>query len=231
MSTHSQTQPGQPGRFQPHPCKDRRAQPASRQQGQMARRLQTGHLKASPLACLLACVLAVASLLALLPAASVQAGGIVWPTSGAAANAAGRWPSLAEIPCGAYIVMNRNNGQVLLEKEADKAMYPASTTKVLTALIALERLDPNQILTLSPQAVALTANASRVGYKAGEKVYVRDLLAGMMLASGNDAANAVGEAVSGTTEAFAQVMNERARQTAPSIAISSTPLASMSTST
>ncbi len=151
-------------------------------------------------------------LLVLLPVESVQASGFIWPTTPSAANAAGRWPTLAEIDCGAYIVMNRTTGQVLLSKEPDKAMYPASTTKVLTALLALERLAPNQVLTLSAQAVNLTANASRVGYKAGERVYVRDLLAGMMLASGNDAANAVGEAISGSGEAFAAVMNERARQ-------------------
>lgn len=151
-------------------------------------------------------------LLVLLPAESIQASGFIWPTTPSAANAAGHWPTLAEIDCGAYVVMNRTTGQVLLSREPDKAMYPASTTKVLTALLALERLAPNQVLTLSAQAVNLTANASRVGYKAGERVYVRDLLAGMMLASGNDAANAVGEAISGSGEAFAAVMNERARQ-------------------
>lgn len=157
----------------------------------------------------LACLLA---LLTLLPAAPLQAAGIAWPTSASAANGAGRWPALTEIPCGAYIVMNRTTGEVLLAKEPDKAMYPASTTKVLTALIALEKLDPNRQVVFSPKAVALTPNASRVGYKAGETVYVRDLLAGLMLASGNDAANAIAEAVSGTMEAFAPLMNERARQ-------------------
>jgi len=154
------------------------------------------------------------TMIALIPAVSSASGAapIIWPTTPEAANKAGKWPALTDIQCGAYIVMDRASGRVLLEKQPDLPLFPASTTKILTAILGLEKLDPNATVTVSALAVKLPAGSSKVGYKAGEQVVVRDLLAGMMLASGNDAANAVAEAVSGSQEAFAALMNERARK-------------------
>lgn len=154
------------------------------------------------------------TVVALFPAVSSASGAasIAWPTTPEAANKAGKWPTLTDIQCGAYIVIDRASGRVLLEKQPDQPLYPASTTKILTAILGLEKLDPDATITVSANAVKLPAGSSKVGYKAGEQVVVRDLLAGMMLASGNDAANAVAEAVSGSQEAFAILMNERARK-------------------
>lgn len=151
---------------------------------------------------------------ALFPAVSSASGAasIAWPTTPDAANKSGKWPTLTDIQCGAYLVIDRASGRVLLEKQPDLPLYPASTTKILTAILGLEKLDPDATITVSANAVKLPAGSSKVGYKAGEQVVVRDLLAGMMLASGNDAANAVAEAVSGSQEAFAVLMNERARK-------------------
>lgn len=147
----------------------------------------------------------------LAPAVIIQAGTITWPTAASVVNDSGRWPELAEITCGSYIVIERASGEVLLAKEPDKQLFPASTTKILTALLALEELNPDKLLTVSEQAVKLTAGSSKVGYLAGEQVYARDLLAGLMLASGNDAANVIAEAISGSEAAFATAMNARAR--------------------
>ncbi len=156
-------------------------------------------------------VLTIVFALIMAPATIIWAEKIAWSTEPATANQNGRWPELAEITCGSYIIIDRDNGEVLLALEPDKQLYPASTTKVLTALIALEELSPDKLLTVSEQAVKLTAGSSKVGYLAGEEVYARDLMTGLMLASGNDAANAVAEAVSGSEAAFAVIMNERAR--------------------
>jgi D-alanyl-D-alanine carboxypeptidase len=141
-----------------------------------------------------------------------QAAAVIWPTTPSAANSSGRWPTVAEIQCGAYIVMDRNSGKVFLEKLPDQPLYPASTTKVLTSLIALEQLNLNEVITVSATAIQMPAGSSKIGYRAGEQVVVRDMLAGLMLASGNDAANALAERIDGTVELFAARMNERARK-------------------
>ncbi len=158
--------------------------------------------------------------LAILPAGSsplaVEAAtapsAIAWPTDAETANGSGKWPELADIQCGAYIVLERQSGTVLLEKEADLKLYPASTTKIVTALLGLERLDPEDTVKISAEAVNLPSGYTKVGFKAGEQVVVKDLLAGLMVASGNDAANAVAEAVGGSIDRFAALMNERARK-------------------
>ncbi|NLC83881.1 MAG: hypothetical protein GX749_02245, partial [Ruminococcaceae bacterium] len=100
----------------------------------------------------------------LAPPVIIQAGTIAWPTTASAANNSGRWPELTEITCGSYIVIERASGKVLLAKEPDKQLFPASTTKILTALLALENLNPDKLLTVSEQAVKLTAGSSKVGY-------------------------------------------------------------------
>lgn len=162
--------------------------------------------------CLTISLALLVSLPARIVATSASTSGIPWPTDAEEANEDGKWPALSDIQSGAYIVMERASGKVLLEKEADRRLYPASTTKIVTALLGLERLKPDEIVTISAEAVNLPAGYTKVGFKAGEKVVAKDLLAGLMVASGNDAANAVAEAVGGSVEKFAALMNERARK-------------------
>ncbi|HMZ11907.1 MAG TPA: D-alanyl-D-alanine carboxypeptidase, partial [Plasticicumulans sp.] len=84
------------------------------------------------------------------------------------------------------ILLDAGTGEILYERDPHAALPPASTTKVLTALIALERLDPAARLPVSPMA-ALAA-PSRVGLHPGDRVSAEDALHGLLLKSGNDAA-------------------------------------------
>ncbi|MCC8029970.1 MAG: D-alanyl-D-alanine carboxypeptidase [Lachnospiraceae bacterium] len=89
--------------------------------------------------------------------------------------------------------------------------YPASTTKILTAYIALKYGSPDEILTVSDEAIdSLDPSSSVCGLQKGDQITLHDALYGLMLCSGNDAANVIAEAISGSTEAFADLMNQEA---------------------
>lgn len=110
----------------------------------------------------------------------------------------------------AYIVIEAESGRVIAEERADAKMYPASTTKILTALVVLERMPLELEFTVPDCAVGV--EGSSIYLRRGEKVSVRDMLYGLMLRSGNDAAVALAVATAGSVERFAAMMNERARR-------------------
>ena len=96
------------------------------------------------------------------------------------------------------------------EKEADARREPYSITKILTCYLALENLDQDEIVTVSEAATQEYVNGTSIWLKPGERISVRDLVYGAMLESGNDAAYALGEAVAGSEEAFAEMMTKQA---------------------
>lgn len=110
----------------------------------------------------------------------------------------------------AALVMDSNTGKLLFSKNPDQRMYPASTTKVMTAILAIEsgRLDETVTIQRSDTYVI----PSIIGLIPGEKITLRDLVYGLLLRSGNDAARAIARHLSGSQEKFAKLMNERARQ-------------------
>lgn len=108
----------------------------------------------------------------------------------------------------AAVLLNPATGEILYAKEPHLRLPPASTTKVLTALVVLERLDLNAWVSVSPQAAS--AAPSRIGLHAGEAASAQDLLYGLLLKSGNDAAEALAEAAGGSVPDFANLMNARA---------------------
>ena len=93
---------------------------------------------------------------------------------------------------------------------ADREVFPASTTKVLTALLVLENLPLDKYVTVSEHATQVPQ--TKLGLRAGETYRVRDLLYGLILKSANDAAVALAEAVAGSEGKFVDMMNARARQ-------------------
>ena len=99
-----------------------------------------------------------------------------------------------------------------LEKNADERAYPASITKIMTALVALEKGNMEDLVTISAHDVALESANTRIGVKEGEVYRLMDLMYGMLLPSGNDAARAVAEQVGGSEEAFAELMNAKAQE-------------------
>jgi len=107
------------------------------------------------------------------------------------------------------ILMHPDSGLVLAEKNADESMLIASTTKLMTALVALEKLDPDREVVVDP--LWTKVEGSSMYLRPGESYAVRDLLYGLMLASGNDAALALAYTVSGSPEEFAVLMNEKAQ--------------------
>lgn len=106
------------------------------------------------------------------------------------------------------IVIERQTGRVLFEKNAYQKTAMASTTKLMTALIVAENTDISSITTVSSHAAA--TGGSTMGLRRGEQISIRDLLYGLMLKSGNDAAIALAETVAGSVEAFCDLMNQKA---------------------
>ena len=108
------------------------------------------------------------------------------------------------------VVYEPTGGLVLYAKNADIPRPMASTTKLMTALLAAERLDADAMVSVPP--AALPVEGSQVGLQAGERISVRDLLAALLLASGNDAANALALLMAEDIPSFAATMNQRAAQ-------------------
>ena len=108
-------------------------------------------------------------------------------------------------------VFNTTTKEVTYSQHLFDKMYPASTTKVLTAYIILKNCNLEDQVTVSKEAVANMAGSSVCGIAEGDTLSVRDLLYGLMLVSGNDAANALAEYYSGSVEAFAEEMNREAK--------------------
>ena len=110
------------------------------------------------------------------------------------------------------ILIEADTGEVLFEKNADEIMYPASTTKIMTAYIALQMGDmDNDVVTVSQNAIDLVPPTYQtIPLSAGEQVPLLDLISVMLIRSGNEAANAIAEFLSGSVESFADLMNQKA---------------------
>lgn len=108
------------------------------------------------------------------------------------------------------ILIERHTGQVLLSHNADEALPMASTTKVMTALMTLEYGKLDEIVTVGRNAYGVPGTS--IYLNLGEKITLRDLLYGLMLASGNDAAVAIAEHIGGDVSTFCRMMTERAAQ-------------------
>ena len=111
-----------------------------------------------------------------------------------------------EVSATAAVLMDADMGQVLYEKNGDRQMLIASTTKIMTALVVLEHAAPDDVITVTPNHMA---EGSSMYLRAGEAVRVEELLYGLLLCSGNDAALALTECAGGLTP-FVALMNEKA---------------------
>ena len=108
----------------------------------------------------------------------------------------------------AAILINAVNGEILFAKKADRVMAPASTTKIMTAILGLERGDLGRTVTVSTNAAA--KDGSSMHLACNQRITLRNLLYGVLLISGNDAATAVAEYIAGSETAFARLMNAKA---------------------
>ena len=103
-------------------------------------------------------------------------------------------------------------GNILYEKNSNEKLYPASTTKIMTAILAIENCDLSEKATVSQEAVdSVPSGYTNAGLIPGETFTVKDLLYALMLASANEAANVLAEHISGSVEEFAVLMTDKAK--------------------
>lgn len=122
-------------------------------------------------------------------------------------------PKDVKIKCKSGIVMDYETGAILYEKNPHKKIYPASTTKVLTAIVAIENSKMTDVLTVSENALkGQEDNGTHVGLKKGEKITMKDALYSMMLESANDSAIAIAEGISGSEENFSKLLNAKVKE-------------------
>ncbi|MFW2488935.1 D-alanyl-D-alanine carboxypeptidase family protein [Clostridium chromiireducens] len=107
------------------------------------------------------------------------------------------------------IALDKETGAVLFEQNAYEIVPMASTTKILTSLIAIEHGELDKKVTISKKAASI--RGSTVGYKVNEEITLRELIFGLMFKSGNDAAIAIAEELGGSIEGFSEIMNHYAR--------------------
>lgn len=117
---------------------------------------------------------------------------------------------LPQIEAGAAIVIDADSGRILYEKDAYSKRPIASTTKIMTAIVALENGNLDDRVKVSKRAASIWG--STIKLREGEELTLRELMYGMMLKSGNDAALAIAEHIGGTVENFVKMMNDKAKE-------------------
>lgn len=108
-------------------------------------------------------------------------------------------------------LFNIQEKEVKFAKNIFQKIYPASTTKVLTAYVALKHGDLQAVATVTEENLKLESGSTVCGLSAGDQISLEELLYGLMLCSGNDAANVIADMISGSTEEFAKLMNQEAK--------------------
>lgn len=122
------------------------------------------------------------------------------------------WPKGPSVFADSAIVIEASTGLILYEKNIDKEHYPASITKIMTVLLALENSSPGDIVTFSKNAVYdVEADSSRLWIDVDEQMTMQQCLYAIMLESANDVAYGVAEHISGSVEEFAKLMTEKAK--------------------
>ena len=129
-----------------------------------------------------------------------------------ASNQINGWPAGPKVYAKSAIVMDMDTGAILYAKNIDEALYPASITKIMTTMLAIENCSLDERVTFSDNAVnSLPWDCSRIGARVGEVFSMEDCLYAMMLSSANEVCIAVAEHIAGSEEAFCDMMNEKAK--------------------
>ena len=135
------------------------------------------------------------------------------PVNGTAGAVQDMELSMPAVSAEAAILFDATHNTVLFEKNADEKLYPASITKLMTALLVLEKADLNDTVVFSKTAVTnLESGAVTLKIQEGDRVSVRDCLYGLLLKSANEVANGLAEHVGGSIQGFADLMNRKAAE-------------------
>lgn len=123
------------------------------------------------------------------------------------------WPQGPSVWAETAVVLDLDSGTILYAKDMDGVRYPASITKIMTVLLALENSSLNERVVFSEHAIfGIERDSSHIGIRVGEILSMEDCLYGMMLESANEVCLAVAEHISGSEEAFVELMNQKAAQ-------------------
>lgn len=123
------------------------------------------------------------------------------------------WPKAPSVNADSAILMDLSTGLILYEKNSRKEQYPASITKIMTTLLAIENCSLGEIVTFSHDAIfGIEAGSSHIAIDVGEKLTMEQCLYAIMLASANEVSWGVGEHISGSISAFSALMNKRAKE-------------------
>lgn len=125
-----------------------------------------------------------------------------------------KWPKYTgSLTSESAVLIDASSGLVLYEKNANKELYPASITKIMTTLVALENSSLNEIVTFSRNAIfSIESGSTHIARKEGEQLTMEQCLYAIMLASANEVSNAVAEHVAGSIDEFADMMNAKAKE-------------------
>ena len=130
-----------------------------------------------------------------------------------ASNSYEEWPDGPAVGAQGAILMEAETGTILYEKNIHEKLYPASVTKILTCLIGAEQCQMDEDVVVSHDAVfSIPRNSSNIGLDEGEVITVEQCMYGILVASANEAANALAEHISGSMEEFVKLMNQRAAE-------------------
>lgn len=120
------------------------------------------------------------------------------------------WPQGPEIGAEGAILMEANTGTILYAKNIDEKLYPASTTKILTTLIAIENASLDEMVSFSNEAVfSIEKGSSNMGMDVGQSITMEQCLYGILVYSANEVCNAVGEHIAGSIDNFVEMMNQK----------------------
>ena len=122
------------------------------------------------------------------------------------------WPQGEAVQSASAVVMDMNTGTFLYSKNAYEKRYPASITKIMTAMVALENGNLDDEITFDESVYDLEEGSSHVGIQPGEKMTLRHALYALMLESANDAGVGIAEYLGGSLEGFAELMNKKAEE-------------------
>ena len=128
-------------------------------------------------------------------------------------QAATKWPAAPGIASDAGIIMDANTGTILYQKNIDTVLFPASITKIMTCLVALDNSKLDEVVTFSRDAVYnIEYGSNHIGVQEGEELTMEECLHGMLLESANEVCNGVAEHVGGSYDKFIEMMNAKAAE-------------------
>lgn len=154
----------------------------------------------------------VAVILCLLLTTNISAAVNNEATYSVATNEIQNWPKGPDLYSDTAVLMDADSGQVIYDKGMNELRYPASITKVMTALLALENSQSDETVTFTATGIANIAEGTNIQMQVGETLTMEQCLAAVLIRSANEVADQVGEYVSGSKEAFVEKMNQRAAE-------------------